>query len=499
MTVTVASDGTYAASSRDVYFTISTPGNSPAVSPLTVQTNGNLQLDNRPFTGVGVNYFSAFERALDNSADTSFEAGFATLGRWGVPFTRLDLSGYWPSKANLFFTNRPEYFRRLDRLVASAEQNGVGLIPSLFWTTFTISDLAGERLDQLAVSNSVTRQLMREFTTEIVNRYKNSRAIWAWEFGNEWNLAVDLPNATEWLPPTLTELGNPPTRDSVRDVLATDTILPAMVEFANLVRELDPSRPISTGHAMSRPSQWHQDQWKRGLLLVNFAWATDSLVQAEAIALRQCPAPYDLLSVHVYENDTQRLPNFAGFAARAGKALFAGEFGTPAGAEGNFASMLAAVRTHSPLAAVWVFDRSVDEYNITEANVRSWMFRDLLPSTFAAWSRGWGANEVTGPDGSTVAEQYSFGSPQPGVAAEKPTFGQSTNTLWIEAVVRTNDPAWRIFGKFSTTLAPDSWSTFGVVSSPSTNQSGVLPGCERRVFSVPTGTNERLFLRVVAE
>ena len=65
--------------------------------------------------------------------------------------------------------------------------------------------------------------------------------------------------------------------------------------------------------------------------------------------------------------------------------------------------------------------------------------------------------------------------------------------------MRTNDPAWRIFGKFSTTLAPDSWSTFGVVSSPSTNQSGVLPGCERRVFSVPTGTNERLFLRVVAE
>ncbi|MGA1540651.1 MAG: cellulase family glycosylhydrolase, partial [Chthoniobacterales bacterium] len=334
-------------------------------SPLTVQADGTLRLDNRRFTGVGVNYYSAFGRVLENASDASYDAGFAALGRWGVPFARLDISGYWPSKANLFFTNRTEYFRRLDGLVASAERHGVGLIPSLFWTTFTFADLAGEHLDQLAVSNSVTRQKMREFATEIVNRYKHSRAIWAWEFGNEWSLAVDLPNGTEFLPPTWTNLGNPATRDSVRDVLATDTILPAMREFADLVRELDPGRPISTGHAMSRPSQWHQDQWKRGLLPIGSAWTTDSVAQAEEIALRQCPDPYDLLSVHIYGDDPQRIPNFATFAARAGKALFAGEFGMPNADQNNYATMLSAIRAYSPLAAVWVFDRSVDDYNIT--------------------------------------------------------------------------------------------------------------------------------------
>ena len=468
-------------------------------SPLTVQANGTLRLDNRPFTGIGVNYFSAFERALENAGDTSYEAGFAALGRWGVPFARLDISGYWPSKANLFFTNRAEYFRRLDGLVASAERHGVGLVPSLFWTTFTFSDLAGERLNQLAVSNSVTRQKMREFTTEVVTRYKHSRAIWAWEFGNEWSLAVDLPNETEFLPPTWTNLGNPPTRDPVWDVLATDTILPAMQEFADLVSDLDPGRPLSTGHASPRPSQWHQDQWKRGLLPIDSAWTTDSTAQAKEITLRQCPDPFDLLSVHTYGDDSQRLPNFAAVAAQAGKALFAGEFGTTPTEQTNYAAMLSAVRAYSPLAAVWVFDRSADEYSITTSNARSWMLRDLLPATFACWSRGWGPNEVAGSDGMTVAAQYIFGAPRPGIMAAPLASRWSTNTLSLEAMVRTNDPSWRVFGESSSALSVGSWKTNEVSWQSSTNQSGLLPGSERRLFNVPTGTNTKKFLRINAQ
>jgi hypothetical protein len=416
-----------------------------------------------------------------------------------VPFARLDVSAYWPSNTDFFFTNRAEYFRRLDGVVASAERHGVGLIPTLFWTTFTFSDLAGERLDQLAVSNSVTRQKMREFAAAIVNRYKDSRAIWAWEFGNEWNLAVDLPNGTELLPPTWTVLGNPATRDPVRDVLATDTILPAMLDIGRLIKELDPGRPLSTGHAMSRPSQWHQDQWKRGLLPIDSAWATDSVAQAEEITLRQCPDPYDLLSVHIYESDPQRLPNFATFATRAGKALFAGEFGTAPADDAKYAAMLTAVRAHSPLAAVWVFDRSVDDLNITTTNARSWMLRDLLSSTFTTWSRGWSANEMPGPDGLTAGAQYILGVPRPGAAAQRSTAGWSTSALRLEAVVRTNDPSWRIFGQASSTLAPGSWGTNDVVSISSTNQSDVLPGCERRVFTVPPGTHSRKFLHIRAE
>jgi hypothetical protein len=74
----------------------------------------------------------------------------------------------------------------------------------------------------------------------------------------------------------------------------------------------------------------------------------------------------------------------------------------------------------------------------------------------------------------------------------------STNKFSLEAVVRTNDPSWRIFGESSATLNVGSWSTNEISWHSSTNQSDVLPGTERRVFTVPTGTNTKKFLRINA-
>jgi hypothetical protein len=340
--------------------------------------------------------------------------------------------------------------------------------------------------------------MMREFATEIVNRYKHSRAIWAWEFSNKWNLAFDIPNYTDFLP-TDPSLGNPATRDPVLDFVATDTALPAMVEIATLIKSLDPGRPLSTGHAMSLPHQWHLDQWRRGRIPLDNADNDDSPAEAEEIALRHCPDPFDLLSIHVYGTEPPRVRDFAGFASRAGKALFVGEFGTPPDSEANYAAMLTAVRTHSPLAAVRAFDRPADEYNITTSNERSWMLRDLLPATFDNWSRGWGPDEVAGPSGMSAVAQYIFGAPRPGVAVASQAGRWSTNTFSLEAVVRTNDPAWRVFGESSATLNVGSWSTNEISSHSSANQSDVLPGTERRIFTVPAGTNTKKFLRINAQ
>jgi hypothetical protein len=106
---------------------------------------------------------------------------------------------------------------------------------------------------------------------------------------------------------------------------------------------------------------------------------------------------------------------------------------------------------------------------------------------------------MPGPDGLTAGAQYILGVPRPGAAAQRSTAGWSTSALRLEAVVRTNDPSWRIFGQASSTLAPGSWGTNDVVSISSTNQSDVLPGCERRVFTVPAGTDSRKFLHIRAE
>ena len=161
--------------------------------------------------------------------------------------------------------------------------------------------------------------------------------------------------------------------------------------------------------------------------------------------------------------------------------------------------MLSTIRAYSALAAVWVFDRSVDDYNITTTNERSWMLRDLLPATFTSWSRGWGTNELPGPDGLTAGAQYIFGAPRPGTAVVSPTGWWSTDTFSLEAVVRTNDLSWRIFGESSAALHVGSWTTNEISWQSSTNQSDVLPGTERRVFTVPTGTNSKKFLRINAQ
>ena len=45
---------------------------------------------------------------------------------------------------------------------------------------------------------------MRTYIREVVSRYVNSPAIWGWEFGNEYNLPADLPNAADHRPPIVT-------------------------------------------------------------------------------------------------------------------------------------------------------------------------------------------------------------------------------------------------------------------------------------------------------
>jgi hypothetical protein len=347
------------------------------IPAMTIES-GVLKLNGLPFSGIGVNYYRLVdERALKDPEDLSYENGLKQLALFKVPLARLNLN-FRPIDANIFFNNRSKYFERLDNVVNLAAKYNIGLIPVFFWFHYTFSDIAGEFVDQIGEENSVTRQKMREFVTEIVNRYKNYRNIWAWEFGNEWNLSADLPNAASLLPPTNTSHGNPPTRDPERDIVYTDDMLSAMVDIGTLIKSLDPARPISTGNSMSRGSQWHQDQWRRGFIPIGSAWDTDSAEEAEIMAIRHCPEPYDLYSVHVYPYNYQKLVDFAGYAANMEKPVFIGEFGTSQAEEGDFEAVLSAVKTYGSISALWTYDRTTDSFNVSTTNNRRWMFQAIL-------------------------------------------------------------------------------------------------------------------------
>ena len=346
------------------------PGMS--ASGLSTNERGELLLRAAPFHGVGVNYYDAFTRTLGQSARTNYDPGFRELAARRIPFARFSAGGYWPQDWGLYQTNRSEYFARLDGVVKSAERRGIGLIPSLFWQLSAVPDLVGEPCNRWGDPNSRTIAFMRQYTREVVTRYVPSPAIWGWEFGNEYNLAADLPNAAEHRPPVQPGLGTPAHR-TAEDDLTHAAIRVALREFALEVRKHDPQRIIVSGNAFPRISAWHQAKEK--------SWTRDTREQFAEVLAADNPSPINTLSVRGYDltTDIERLAQSMTVAQAMKKPLFVGEFGVPGAAtaesKGKFAAILAAIETNRvPLSALWVFDfaSQAKEWNVTATNDRSW-------------------------------------------------------------------------------------------------------------------------------
>ena len=349
---------------------------------LSVQ-NGVLTLQEKPFHGMGANYFSLFSRTLEDPSDTSYQTGLKRLSEAGIPFVRFMACAFWPAEWDLYLEDKTAYFRRLDNVVRCAEQNRIGLIPSLFWHMATVPDIVGEPMDQYGNTDSRTVAFVRQYTREMVLRYRGSPAVWAWEFGNEYNLAVDLPNASQHRPPVVPRLKTALHR-TARDELSSEAMLTAYGEFALTVRQYDQHRVLITGNAIPRPSAYHNTLEK--------SWTRDSAEQFEAILLRDNPNPFDTLCVHVY---AKAKPDYPGGArdladlirsvqtvsARSKRPLFVGEFGAPRtlgedAERSRFKALVKAIEVNRvPLSAFWVYDypRQEDDWNVTWDNDRQYM------------------------------------------------------------------------------------------------------------------------------
>lgn len=357
----------------------STPG-------LHIGEGGVILKNGRPLRALGVNYMDAFSRCLENPDDTSYRAGFETLAAHGIPFARLQFGGFFAVNWKLYQSDPDQYFALMDGVVKAAEETGVGLIPSLFWWTAGVPDLVGEPLNCWGIGTSKTQAFMRDYIQQVVSRYVNSPAIWAWEFGNEYSLAVDLPNAADNRPPVGAALGAPATRGP-EDDLSAEMVRAATVAFAEAIRKLDPTRPITTGHSLPRPTAQHQH--------TEGSWGQDNEAEFRTNLAFMTPDPNDLISIHVYPEPRGKRFGVEGMsysqvlseafqASRdVGKGLFVGEFGAPPDNESPWtpetamAEGLALFKAieDSPvqLAAYWVFDFSWQEssMNVTATNARN--------------------------------------------------------------------------------------------------------------------------------
>lgn len=353
---------------------------SAKAAPALTVSNGCVLLHGKPYRGIGANYFSLASRVLKNAEDTSSISNLALLARLDIPFVRFMCGGYWPAEQRLYLTNRAAFFERLDIVVHAAETNHIGLVPSLFWHLPTVADLVNEPMQSFGDTNSRSIAYIRACTADIVSRYRDSAAIWGWEFGNESSLSADLPNAPSQRPPIVPELGTPSQRTSMDEIKSAQLIV-AYREFALTVRRLDPDRLLLSGNALPRVSAWHNTHQTN--------WVADTVDQFRSILRRDNADPFNALSIHLYPGEklpagatsiTELLSIVLEEAASVHKPLFIGEFGVSRRAgplddqKRQFASLLTAIEhSGAQLSGFWVFDfpEQNSDWNITLDNDRS--------------------------------------------------------------------------------------------------------------------------------
>lgn len=313
--------------------------------------DGIIKHNGEEYRSIGVNFFSCFTNAFETGSK-QYEEIFALMNEYDIEYARISIGPFWPVNYTNKSDNEQLYKEVMDTVIKSAEQHNIGLIISFFWHAAGLSDFCGEPVNAWGDPESKTRKYMTDYVTTIVERYSESPTIWGWEFGNEINLSVDLPNRTEHRPQIIAELGTRLTRDE-NDDFSTDFVQPLLIEFAELVRKLDPHRRIITsGCAEPRPSQWNQYKYD--------TWTADTREQMAETLTWHNPTPMDTVSVHTYDllnrfSGTESYADWLGIvkaeAKTQGKALFVGEFSAN---EGTSEEIIDAIVTNKiPLAAVW--------------------------------------------------------------------------------------------------------------------------------------------------
>ena len=358
----------------------------PAAPGLSVR-DGRFILNGQPYRGVGANYFDLFRRVLHKPDDTSSLAGLHQLSQAGIPFVRFALA-FDNRDWDMFFKDRSLFFLRLDIIVRAAEREKVGLIPSFFWSFMAMPDRVGETRDQWGNPDSKTSAQMRTIVAAFIERYKDSPALWGYEFGNEPNLIADLPNAAEFRKKGGTE------RDDMHAVQMTTML----AEFAHEIRRHDTHRAIFSGNSHPRASSWHNTAEK--------SWKSDSREQAVEIIRRDNPGPLDTVSIHLYAdspvekecgawatNHVQYLAPVMELARAMKRPVWIGEFGLadqkdPAETRARFERLLADMELSGvDLAAFWVFDlENQKTWTVTPDNGRAHMLQ-LTAEANRRWNK----------------------------------------------------------------------------------------------------------------
>lgn len=251
-------------------------GTTAKPTGLTVK-NARLMKDGEPFYGVGINFYDMFTCAFEQQWDiTRSLNALDALKSYDCKVIRFSTLPFYENAMGYYFNRETTYWSKLDELVEKCEELEIGLIPSMFWT-FSHFDYYDEAYHE-AINDpeSEGMKFIKSYTEKFVQRYKESPAIWGWEFSNEKILLSDLPDKK------LTD-----------EYYSVDDLNKVYSYWAEIVSENDPyGRMIATGDTNPRPTQYNQ--WKYG------SWQTDSREEHEEVMQTINPGKIDTVSQHQY-------------------------------------------------------------------------------------------------------------------------------------------------------------------------------------------------------
>ena len=353
--------------------------------------DGVMYLGQEILYEAGVNCYNLFNQCIaDGYSSKKAKETLDILARHDIGVVRFNCGGYGSDYIKGYFAEKTAYLNLLREIAEYAETLEIGLIPSFFWLHHAVPDYYDEPIRAWGNGDSATVGFLQSYTEEVVRALKDYKAIFAWEFGNEFNLACDLPNAAEHMP-ALPVNSKRPSRTE-EDYLSAEDVKFALEKFsATILRLDDTGRMITSGNATLRPSQYHQ--------LQENSWAQDSILDYKKITAIFTPDGVDTVSEHVYFTSQTTfgqeltLAEYLQYATTNAKLLkkayFVGEWGGGSSNDRAYYSEIgnAFVEAGVQLALLWNFnavDGSV-EYSFSADTDRGEMLLSVIAEMNAAY------------------------------------------------------------------------------------------------------------------
>ena len=335
---------------------------------IKVNSDGSLTLNGQNFKAMGVNVVDLVWRHGNNT-----DSDFATLNG-KVPFIRVAFGGWNPDVYEWYYKNPNEYFAITDKIIKKAEENQIGIIIDFFWFHPTFFYYNREQLADMGNPSSKSVVNAKAFVTKIINRYKNSPAVWGYEIGNEYNLDVDLYRPQS--PPhfTITKEGS---GDIKKDFFTTNELVSFYTEIARAIKGADSSRFVTSGDAAARGAAYSLYNKTKDIYFSNHtSWSENfdatSLSKYKEMITKLNPSPIDMVSTHLYKGYFNSGGSLAGKsfssylnvyidqAKALKKGLYLGEFGLECSVSANeIKNQINTVKSSTlQLSSIWLGDGS---------------------------------------------------------------------------------------------------------------------------------------------